>query len=273
MIRLETPKKLEKGTWKCKVCGLIYNKTANKCVQCSLTRQELSQLWRCCNQKCKDINNISQEHCQTCGWHKKTTVLAEDLISREDLLLKISQITPRKNPITGYDHSVRAKAFIAMLYLTGARVSEVCQKKGIEMKALRKNSIELRDINGKPFLLFVNIPTIKRKGIEQNINPRTIPINLEKEADFAKYIIEYIDRLSENTILFPFDRMSGLMIIRRYLGKKLHPHFFRHLRTKDLVTMYGFGAYDIKQWHNHKSISSGEWYLHLNADDLAKKMA
>lgn len=247
--------------WKCKICKQTWNIKQNTCLNCEISRNDLKKIWVC--PKCKEVA-LENERCPKCNQKQKTSVKEKPIISRNELIHKLKQIKEKEwtNPFMPSKRNMQT-AFISLLYLTGARVSELCF-------TIRKRDIDIQMINDKPFLIIYNIPTLKKKI--KGKNPRTIPINIEKEKELIDFILDYLNELNPQDILFPFGRRNGYLIIYRHFGKEYHPHYFRHLRLTHLVQLYNFDALSLQNFTNWSSIQSSYWYISLGIKDLAQKM-
>lgn len=154
-----------------------------------------------------------------------------------------------------------------MLYLTAARVSELLYNKE-KNQGIRKKDIIADTIDGKEFLLIMNVPTLKRR----KASLRSIPINVEREPGLVLNILDYLDTLKDEDVLFAFSRHNAKKYTYKYFGKEFYPHYFRHLRNTHFATEYGFDSIHLKQLNNWASVKSADFYIHLNPKDLAKRM-
>ena len=122
------------------------------------------------------------------------------------------------------------------------------------------------------FFLFISLrfwklnKTKRRKIIERNI---LIPI--EKEKEFIKIVVDYINTLEANDLLFDMTRQRAWQIIKDNTG--LFNHLFRHMRATHLTTDYGFSAQELKQFFGWASTTQADVYSHLSQIDIARKMA
>jgi integrase len=156
--------------------------------------------------------------------------------------------------------SIKIKAFMAFLYLSGCRVNEVIKK----VKAFQ---IEQKEINGQKYLLFQQIPILKRKD---KYMTRNIPVHYEKEEPFIKIIQDYLDLVFPDDVLWDFSAAYAWKQVNKYTG--MFPHFNRHLRLTHLVTEYGFNTQDLTLFTGWTNNAPANIYVHLNWMEIAKKM-
>lgn len=193
------------------------------------------------------------------------------ILARYELIDRINRLNTN-NPI-------RDKAMAAFLYLTGARVEEVCRyviekrkreyaeditERKLAGEPIRKKQIEVREDEG--CIIVQNVRTLKRK---KHV-PRSIPIILtEKEQKIVNIFMQYYARLDEEDALFDLSRQRIYIILGH---ANLHPHYLRHLRNSHLAIDYGFNSADIRAYNGWSSSLTADRYVHLNVDDLIKKM-
>ena len=148
------------------------------------------------------------------------------------------------------------RVFLQVLFLTGARISEV-------VKLLKGSDFSIN----KEGVVFVHLTTLKRRGEFKNM-PRLVPI-----VSSEKYALEVFNyALAHRGVLFPFSRMTGWRIVKRYF-KDAFPHYFRHARSTLLLRDFEtFGLNDLKTYHNWGSLTMAKYYVHSNVKDVVRKM-
>lgn len=154
--------------------------------------------------------------------------------------------------------SLRDKALISVLYLTGARVSEIVG----ELK--RSDILFNQEIKGKEYTLFTNIPTLKRR--EQRPLRRSVPANEEKEAFFLNVIKRYV-RFIDREVLFPISRQRAWQLLKRagvYAGRDLK-NPLRHDRLTHLSTIERFSSLRLRQFTGRKT--EPQEYSHMSVED------
>ena len=154
--------------------------------------------------------------------------------------------------------SDRDQAMISLMYLTGCRVTELL--------SITRSQIEQRNIIGYDFMKITGVPVLKRR---KSIS-RDIIIPLEKEKEFCKIVINYIETLEHDQKLFDISRQRAWQITNEEMG--LYNHFFRHMRTTHLTSDYGFSGQELKHFFAWASSKTADSYTHLNLDDIARKM-
>jgi len=190
--------------------------------------------------------------------------------------------------------TLKERAFVAFVYVTGARVSEVVRHykeknlnrkvtKTIQdedgyLKKITENSpITERKLVGEPiikeqiffennFMIVKNVRSLKRRS---KTMIRTIPILLDKEDKFIQIVKDYINTLDEKDPLFDFTRVTGWRIMNK-IG--LYTHHLRHMRATKLAEIYDFDSFQLQQFFNWSTSKPGDTYVHLTAKALKNKM-
>jgi len=200
--------------------------------------------------------------------------------------------------IMGNDLCLRDKALIATLYLTGARVQEIVQnypfieyrsrsykdKNGMDWyywisksrdrdwRGLTLGQIEEVEIDGKRIVLFKDVPIEKRRDVK-GILRRIIPVDYDREKEFVDIIDRYCQHLiqDKSTALFPTSRQNAWHIIKRF-----HPtwwcHLMRHWRLTDLAVKKNMTDIELKTFTGWKDTRPAAVYVHMQWEDLARKM-
>jgi integrase len=165
------------------------------------------------------------------------------------------------------DKKRRNRAFIVTLYLTGARVSEVC-------KELAKKDISIIIKDNRRYGQITLITKKHRKYFTREI---LIPLFIKDEARLFKMLWEHRQKY-DNDILFPFSKVRAWRIVSEWLikfkpraihTKKIRQnkflnacHYLRHLRSTRLAKDYGFQEDTLKNWHGWSSTLPASVYVH-----------
>jgi len=177
-------------------------------------------------------------------------------------------------------YDVQLKALYHILYLTGARISEVLK--------LRRKDITWGSPQDKKTLVF-DLITLKNKRQKHRKIP--VVLNSEYEKKMAEELIEYVNRFEKgNSALFKIERTNATHRLKRMLkiyvratkdGKtdvveeypfRIHPHYLRHCRLTHLVDMYGIDAVSLKTFAGWTGLDMADTYIRQDWKGLAKRM-
>ena len=185
-----------------------------------------------------------------------------------------SEMIARKIDLVEGAKPLRNRALIALLYLSGARVSEIVKNKKKGYEGLRMSQLQVWDHEGHQMVKLVGVPCLKRR---KSLRKRDIPINAQAEKELTKHLKAYLQVLSQRAsledpdpILFPITRQRAWAIIKSNLD--LWPHYFRHARNTVLVTEYGFGSHELKSYNGWTSTIPADSYVHLDVRHIANKL-
>lgn len=157
---------------------------------------------------------------------------------------------------------LRDKAFIAFLYLSGARVGEVCRR-------IRRSDFRIEG----PFLIvqFVS-EKIRRtkKGKRRKVSKRSVPMPLHDP--LTHVVIRYLETLRPGEVCWPFSQQYARKLVKKLGGPHVHPHLFRHTRITHLIVEYGFNEFDLKRFAGWSDTRPVKFYEHLIWRDYATKM-
>jgi len=184
----------------------------------------------------------------------KSKVTDVDLINRQQLLFLIGKLQT--------SNTIRDRALISILYLTGARISEIVRR-------VKRYDIEEQELDGIRYLVIFNVECLKRR--ENNKAKRNIPIRVEQEEEFLKYVWDYLQTLEPDAVLFPYSRQYAYSIVREF-NDPLFPHWFRHLRCSHLTAQHGINSSILRAFIGWTSDAPASKYVHLNWKDIARSM-
>ncbi len=168
-----------------------------------------------------------------------------------------------------YPYKIRDRALFSLLYLTGSRIGETVRR-------VKKKDFEIIKLKDSQFLV-VDLYTEKNRKHPT----RRIPINMEREKDLVKYVLEYLEILNDEDILFHFTIQRAWQIVSKILikykkvsrNKFLNAnHFLRHCRLTHLVINYDFNDQDLVKYCGWTNSIPATTYSHLRYKDLARKM-
>jgi site-specific recombinase XerD len=189
-------------------------------------------------------------------------------VFRKHEILKVAESIPSLT-LPNYPYKVRDRALFCLLYLTGARIGEVTRR-------LRKKDFETIKLKGSQFLI-VDLYTEKNRKHPT----RRVPVNMERENYLVNYVLEYLELLKDEDVLFPFTIQRAWQIVSKILikykkvskNKFLNAnHFLRHCRLTHLVINYDFTDQDLVKYCGWTNSIPATTYSHLRYKDLARKM-
>ena len=169
---------------------------------------------------------------------------------------------------SGLEH----KAFLSILYCTGARPSEIS---GDNIRGLKGMTLDDIRFGEKEVTFFVPVSKIRQHiySVEKR------QLTLEFDPTNVDYPIEIIIKFLERKMkeaqgedgnvdfdkpLFDFSRKTGYNIVSRaskYIGKEICPYNFRHSRLTQLSEQ-GAGLETLMYFKGSKNIRSIQPYLH-----------
>jgi len=165
--------------------------------------------------------------------------------------------------------TLRARALIAMYYLTAGRLTELVRKKGFDQQPIDKEfmgvckqDIVKDEIDGLP-VMYLRIENRKHKKRKTKRQP--IPIALEEP--LVKHIEAYLDIIKiPNLPLFRFSSKRATQIINDTTG--FNPHFWRHIRATHLITLYDFNEQALIEYMGWTDARPAKAYMELSKKDL-----
>jgi integrase len=172
--------------------------------------------------------------------------------------------------------SLRDSALLSILYLTGARISEILME-------VRPTDIELTKLGEQNILIIHNLPVLKRNRKKKNSKEepprirghrvpairRNVPVPYDKEREACDCLLAFAKTQPPDAPLFHITRARAWQIIKKYL---YFPHFLRHTRSTHLVTYYGLNEMELTKFIGWKKTAEAGRYSHLQYKDLARKI-
>jgi len=222
-------------------------------------------------------------------WKTQRVLKKEDIPTRQEVLSTAQNI---QNP--------KHRALYIILYLTGARISEVVRQKYLRKAHYKKKivtdpagnkqykvvtnrnktplqeSVERIEINyrglrrnnfnweyvKKRRILVITLPTRKNKQTKK----RRLPIPQDKEKEFIELLLPYLNRLEPTEPLFNFGIAKAEQIIQKEAG--MNPHFLRDIRLTHMITIYRYNAYQLTKFAGWSDSRPAERYVKLAFEDL-----
>ena len=181
------------------------------------------------------------------GHPKGQTVEMPDVPSKGELIVKLNSV-----------HDLRDKTLCSLTYLTAGRIKEVLSIYKGDITTVKKFEQDWLMVNMK-----------REKVTDKKFNRKIIPISIEKEKDFVKPILKYLE-IYRGDKLFSITPQRAWQLIKRYFD--FHPHFFRHIRLTHLVTIYDFSEQELMQYAGWTSSNPSKYYIQLKYTDLMKKL-
>ena len=219
-------------------------------------------------------------HCIGCGKKSSKMIMRKTFLPRaKKRRVKDMQIITREE-VTHIIKNIKepkARALAAVLYLSGARITEIVGEKEYDegvrsliayaIPPLIKKEVTYAEHNGVSFIVLRNVQVLKQRSKVL----RSVPIPIGKEKELVVLLEEYVKGVvGLDTPLFGFGRNMAHRIIKKHTG--FFPHYFRHLRASHLVTDYDFKEGQLKEFFKTKDPKWADWYVHLSITDVMNKM-
>jgi len=232
--------------------------------------------------------NDPENDTDTLPQHKKRSWKFKD---NPDFLIEPDYFMTRWRSIPKTKRTRKHRVLLAMLFVTGARISELLLMRKMNVKRLEEEDTGL----DYPILL-LSIPTVKKRKGSPNRDVRAlqhrrkcaIPM-IGDYAPLAQNIWEYTQSLpSPFHFLFPtqikaykdmdgrplpIERQQAWRIVKKYMGAGASCHLFRHSLATRMVERREWDAFDLKVWYNWSSegLKMAGNYVMKNWKRIAKK--
>ena len=152
----------------------------------------------------------------------------------------------------GFARNLRERVLLTLLWLTGARTSEILN--------LKKKDIQIEEDRIRFSILTEKLP--KGKFV---VERRNLILKVGREEYYIKDLEQYLSRLKDESKLFSFTRRTMVNIIHRIsnaaLGITLCPYNFRHSRIT-LLTEAGRRDEELMRFKGCRSLDGVRPYQH-----------
>lgn len=196
-------------------------------------------------------------------------IIEEKTILRESEVIELVRgLYPEGKTLSRRDHQWRL--LIALMYITGGRISEVLK--------LKKGNIQPHE--KKKDYYVVTLRTLKRRKKMY----RNVLLNIDRDkwvldllnSYFKEYPTNflfsfYFNRKTEDGKIRLLSRQYGYFMVKR-MTAGLNPHYFRHARATNLVKQFGFNDQELTFYMGWANSAMASVYVHLNLDVLTKKL-
>jgi Phage integrase family. len=151
------------------------------------------------------------------------------------------------------------RSYLAFLYWFGVRLSEAIERTPEDFKI-------------KHGILRVMVPA--KKG-----GKRTEPLEIPVDYPYVDLIIEQVRRTSPNQRVWTFKDVTAWRIVKKSMGDKYYPHFFRLNRAAKFLEDPTTTIPEMKAWFGWKCIETiGDYigysgrYIHAQRTRLAREL-
>jgi len=179
---------------------------------------------------------------------------AEDLYKKRQLIKKSDIL----NIINDLDNQ-KYRAFVAMLFITGARISEITRPGKIKKYQLEN----VQDSKGKKWFVVRQVRVLK-SGIKPKYTDRVAKYEYDHP-----FIIEILNHahsiINDDKPLFTFNRQFGYRILQPYL---ITPHDIRATRARDYDLTYKFSVPKIQRTIGWADPTMVTRYINMNVESI-----
>jgi len=188
--------------------------------------------------------------------------------------------------IKGFNIPKDKRALLALMLLTGARVTEVL--------SLRWEDIIIKDNTNEPAIMVdrtickealtdnvkycrMDVVLLNLKGHKKTdrVERKTVPLHYNRMfIEPFVWVKEYLNTLGpydSDKKLFKYSRGQVWWMVKKLFGSDYFPHLLRHVAaTNDL--RLGLGLESLSKKLGHRTTSMYKFYTHLNTEDLKKEL-
>lgn len=210
---------------------------------------------------------------------KKRSVKEDEIIKREEFLQLLYDIKDKIFLVKGKPvyFGPREIAWFALLYLTGSRISELCnyvnrydlaKEKFYGPKRRQFETEELVNSKGKVthWMRVNGLKILKTRG-KDGFKYRDIILSYEHDWEFLQLVENYLNTLDYEDVLFKFSSEWGRKLFAP-IDSFVWPHALRAMRTYDLRKIYGWKNEDIIHFIGWQNMNTIKNYLKLTTLDL-----
>jgi len=223
-----------------------------------------------------------------CDYKKYNRIMNQDLTSKwETLTANIKRPTVSKRLMSDDDlikpeelemliraaRYDRDKAFLSMLFETGARISELSS---LEIMDIRLDSKPIKvyiqhskteDKEGRRVVYLIKSEPYLKRWLEQH------PRNNNKAFYHSNVPLWLsLDKNERPPTIYGWAQMMKRCAQRAGIKKHLYHHLFRHSRAYDLHYNYGLGVKEVKELLGHSKLETTDGYLKINKDLMIQKL-
>jgi len=200
---------------------------------------------------------------------------------RDFIIKKLDMFT--SDPYTLRIKDYKVAAFISLLFLTAARISEIVGVKdktgGYLVPPITYSQIGIAEFKGNKVFYCKDMPVLKRRvkaTVIDRYKLRSVKIPEDHEKQLIAHVMKYYTLIKPynddgtETILFDFSTVYGWEACKKVVG--IYPHLIRHGRTTDLVQRYNFRDIQLMHFLGWANTAMAARYAHLTSDDLTTMM-
>lgn len=175
----------------------------------------------------------------------------------------VTDVDPKRvyEAISKLDHP-RNKALIAMIYLTGARISEVL-------------ALKPEDITVEGEFMVVTLRTKKKR---RGVLIRKVPVSLRENRELVTVFADWFKWVRQDQPIFYSERDPAKPIGQIWAWKILKRacpdmwlHLLRHIRLSELATK--LNPFELMAYAGWTDVRPAMTYVHLGWKQLAKRMS